>query len=151
MALASSASPHTIEFIEFAVNPRERDALTKLLGGLGFSRTGQHKQKQVERWQQGQINLVINQEPESHAQSYHGQHGLSVCAYGLAVNSPDSLMQRADQLNYPRQRGNPLKDTHGLEAVAGPTGALLYAIDANDPQPHWSREFAGTDAQPQAI
>ena len=25
--------------------------------------------------------------------------------------------------------------------ITGPTGALLYLVDSNDPSPHWEREF----------
>ncbi|HRJ68284.1 MAG TPA: TIM barrel protein, partial [Beijerinckiaceae bacterium] len=48
------------EFIEFAVDARSAPQLERLLGGLGFRRTGRHRSKAVSRWQQGDINLVVN-------------------------------------------------------------------------------------------
>jgi len=139
--LGPATAPESIEFIEFAASPEEHVQLATVLRGLGFAKTGVHRSKQVERWQQGEINLVINQEPESHAQQYHGQHGLSVCAYGITHSLPSTLISRADQLGYPESRGNPAKDTHGLSAITGPTGALLYAVNPGEASPHWQREF----------
>ena len=49
-----------IEFIEFAADEQSSAGLAKLFGALGFRNAGKHKSKQVTRWTQGAINLVIN-------------------------------------------------------------------------------------------
>ena len=51
--------------------------------GLGFSKTGQHISKSVSRWNQGQINIVVNTEKEGFAHSFNILHGTSVCAMAL--------------------------------------------------------------------
>ncbi len=133
--------PTEVEFIEFTVDGDEHTALSAFLTQAGFTHAATHKKKQVELWRQGAINLVINREPESFAQRYHGDHGLSVCAYGLTCPDPKALVERATSLGYEMVHANPEHDTHGIAAVTGPTGALLYLVDANDTPSHWEREF----------
>ena len=148
--LKPAHAPGAIEFIEFAASEQEQVQISSILTGLGFAKTGVHKSKRVERWQQGKINLVINQEPQSHAQQYHSEHGLSVCAYGLTQIEPEHVLARAAQLAYPESRGNPVKDTHGLGALTGPAGALLYLVNPEDANTHWEREFVEQTDRPAA-
>src|SRR5271169_6785390 len=70
MAEAASAAPtkklqpkarsRGVGFIEFAVSEAKARDLAALLGQLGFRKTGSHRSKDVERWSQGDIELVIN-------------------------------------------------------------------------------------------
>lgn len=139
--LPEISPPREIQFIEFAVNAHEKQALTDLIGKLGFSHTATHKKKAVELWKQGQINLVINLEPDSFAQRYQQQHGVSVCAFGLSCKAVPQLVERATKLCYPAVYGNPETDTHGIPAIEGPAGSLLYLIDESTQPVHWEREF----------
>ena len=45
-----------VEFIEFAANDEEAQALGSMLSALGFTPTSTHRRKAVTRWQQGDIN-----------------------------------------------------------------------------------------------
>ena len=139
--LPQVASPSEVQFIEFAVNAAEQQDLTHLLGALGFYHAASHKQKSVDLWRQGQINLVMNLEPDSFAQRYHQQHGVSVCAVGLTCQDVDKIINRAEMLSYPPTYGNPDTDTHGIPAIVGPGGALLYLVDEAIKPAHWEREF----------
>ncbi|MEZ5448812.1 MAG: hypothetical protein R3E89_07360 [Thiolinea sp.] len=56
--------------------------MTRLISQLGFAHVASHRKKAVELWRQGAINLVMNPEPDSFAQRFHQQHGVSVC-FGL--------------------------------------------------------------------
>ena len=55
--------------------------------------------------------------------------------------SLDCSSERATKLGYQIEYADPEYDTHGIAAITGPTGALLYLVDSNDPSPHWEREF----------
>jgi 4-hydroxyphenylpyruvate dioxygenase len=143
--LEHSKEPTGVEFIEFAVGDTEYPKLSGILRGLGFSFTATHKAKHVERWTQGDVNLVFNREDGSFANRYYNLHGLSVCAYGLSVDEPGKMVTRANQLSYPVSYGDPNTDTHGLPAIMSPEGAQLYFVDPNEQSPHWDREFVGND------
>ena len=134
--LPKVAQPTGMDFIEFAVDESEHQRLTGFLQKTGFAHVATHKVKQVELWQQGGICLVINRESQSFAQRYHTEHGLSVCAYGLSCPDVPGLIERATKLGYQIEYADPEYDTHGIAAITGPTGALLYLVDSNDPSPH---------------
>ncbi|WP_298612869.1 bifunctional sugar phosphate isomerase/epimerase/4-hydroxyphenylpyruvate dioxygenase family protein [uncultured Thiothrix sp.] len=148
--LPSIKPPSEIQFIEFAVNQSEKQALTHLLGNLGFSHAGTHRKKAVEVWRQGAINMVMNLEPDSFAQRYHDRHGVSVCAFGLSCSNVPALEQRAKQLGYKLAYGNPQTDTHGIPAVEGSIGSFLYLVDDSIQPSHWEREFIAQTHTPQA-
>ncbi len=133
--------PAEVQFIEFAINDSEKQALTQLLSTLGFSHAATHRKKAVELWRQGQVNLVMNLEPDSFAQRYHEQHGVSVCAFGLTCQQVGKWVERAQMLGYGMVYGNPETDTHGIPAVVGPSGSLLYLVDGAIQPAHWEREF----------
>nr|WP_232313422.1 sugar phosphate isomerase/epimerase and 4-hydroxyphenylpyruvate domain-containing protein [Enterovibrio coralii] len=135
------SSPSEVQFIEFAVSGNEKLGLTKLLSQLGFSHAATHKRKEVELWRQGNINLVMNMEPDSFAQKFHQQHGVSVCAVGLTCNKVEDMLERAKKLEFRPVYGNPETDTHGIPAIYGPGESLLYLVDDAEQPPHWEREF----------
>ncbi|WP_235869498.1 sugar phosphate isomerase/epimerase and 4-hydroxyphenylpyruvate domain-containing protein [Veronia nyctiphanis] len=118
--LPDVSPPSEIQFIEFALSNNEKQGLTTLLQHLGFTHAGTHKKKDVELWRQGNINMVMNLEPDSFAQKYHQQHGVSVCAVGLTCRDVSQLVARAEQLCFPAVFGNPDTDTHGIPAISGP-------------------------------
>src|SRR5258706_15293523 len=69
------------EFIEYtAPDPA---ALARLFEQLGFQRVARHRSKQVALYRQGDINFILNSEPDSFARSFPRVHGPSVCAMGL--------------------------------------------------------------------
>ena len=135
------AAPSEVQFIEFAINKAEKEKLTLLIAQLGFSHYATHKRKQVELWRQGNINLVMNLEPESFAQRFHEKHGVSVCAVGLSCQRVDDLVERAKLLKFTPTYGNRETDTHGIPAIEGPGGCLLYMVDEATQPAHWEREF----------
>ncbi|MEI8611820.1 hypothetical protein P4S70_24345 [Enterovibrio sp. Hal110] len=119
---------------------------------LGFCHTATHRKKDVELWRQGNINLVMNMEPDSFAQRFHQQHGVSVCAVGLTCHKVNAMVERANQLGFPPVYGNPETDTHGIPAIYGPGESLLYMVDDADKPAHWEREFTWHDnVQPQGF
>ena len=65
-ASASSSSPSA------RTRPGE---LAALFGQLGFRKSGVHRSKEVERWSQGHIDLVINCEPDGFAHSHYRHPG----------------------------------------------------------------------------
>ncbi len=148
--LSAICAPSEIQFIEFALNTTEKQNLAQLLSQLGFVHVASHRKKAVELWRQGRINLLMNLEPESFAQRFHAQHGVSVCAFGLGFAHVDSLLKRAAALNFTPTYGNPEADTHGIAAIAGPGGALLYLVDGAEQPAHWEREFVWHEHTPAA-
>jgi len=121
---------HGTEFIEFAIDDATAPRFEQLLAGLGFRRSGLHKSKDVTRWSQGAINLVVNTEKEGFAHSYNITHGTSVAAIGLRVEDATATLDRAQKL-----LDQPFRQAVGpgeleIPAVRGLGGSLLYFVDS---------------------
>lgn len=131
-----------VEFIEFAVDDRSAVELEQFFGGLGFREAARHKSKEVSRWTQGAINLVINKEKEGFAHSHYITHGSSVCAIGLKVESAALALDRAEKLcDTPfRQKVGP--GDLEIPAVRGMGGSLIYFLDPSSKLDKvWDVEF----------
>jgi 4-hydroxyphenylpyruvate dioxygenase len=130
-----------VEFIEFAASHDEASALGTMLGALGFSAVGEHRSKDVTRWTQGDINIVVNCEPEGFASSFDLVHGASVCAIGLRVGNVDAAMVRAEALGVARFEQAVGPDELPLPGVRSVGGSLLHFIADGEQQKLWSHEF----------
>jgi 4-hydroxyphenylpyruvate dioxygenase len=138
-ALPNRADVSNVAFVEFAVDESHASALADLFSKLGFRLTGRHRSKAVERWSQGQVNLLINHSDRSFARSHYLTHGSGVCAIGLEVDDVASLMSRADALSATsfRQAIGPGEMT--IPALRGVGGSLLYFLEPATP--NWGVDF----------
>ena len=80
------------EFIEYTA-PQTED-LTKLFSKLGFTPVAKHRSKKVTLYKQGDINFIVNAEPESFAQTFAKVHGPSVCAIAFRVQDAAAAFSR---------------------------------------------------------
>jgi 4-hydroxyphenylpyruvate dioxygenase len=132
-------------FVEFALDDTAAQDFERMLTGMGFRRAGLHKSKAVTRWQQGDINLVVNREKEGFAHSFNIVHGSAVCALGLKVNDAASTFERATLL-----LDQPFHQPVGpgeldIPAVRGVGGSLVYFLDDAGPLARvWEIEFDDT-------
>lgn len=130
-----------IEFIEFAASHEEADALGTMLRPLGFRPVAHHRTKDVTRWKQGPINIIVNCEPEGLAHSFDSVHGASVCAFGVAVDDVAGALGRADALRIQRFEQAVAPDEWPIPSVRGVGGSLVYFVDAATREAMWSYEF----------
>lgn len=131
-----------VEFVEFAMDEAAAADFTRLLTGLGFSKAGLHKSKDVTHWRQGDVNIVVNRSKEGFAHSFNVTHGSSVCAIGLRVDDASAAVDRAVAL-----LGKPFRQGVGpgeleIPAIRGLGGSLIYLIDRTDaPAGIWDVDF----------
>ena len=131
-ALPPRAACAGVEFVEFAIDETAAAEFEKLLAGLGFAKAGQHKSKDVARWRQGDINIVVNGDKEGFAHSFNITHGTSVCAMALRVDDAAATIERAVKL-----LDQPFRQAVGpgeldIPAVRGLGGSLLYFVDRTE-------------------
>lgn len=147
--LPPRVAPEAVEWVEFAVSETDEVALSALFAALGFTLTGRHRSKQVARWSQGDINLVINTEPEGLAHSYQLVHGPSVVAFGLRVGDAAAALKRAEALRIPAFHQPVGPGELDIPAVRGLGGSLIYFTDrASNLSRVWEVEFAPTGVAP---
>jgi 4-hydroxyphenylpyruvate dioxygenase len=130
-----------VSFIEFAATDEEADALGAMLGCLGFECTGQHRSKAVTRWTQGEINLILNRDPEGFARGFDSLHGASVCAIGLSVDDVNAAMARAANLAIPQFTQAVGPDEMQIPSVRGVGGSLVYFVENGKEAQVWANEF----------
>jgi 4-hydroxyphenylpyruvate dioxygenase len=130
-----------VEFIEFTASHEEAEDFGRVFRALGFAPVGRHRTKDVTRWAQGGINLVVNSEPEGLAHSFDMVHGGSVCAIGLAVPDQAGAMARAQALDIPRFEQAVGPDEWAIPSLRAVGGSLLYMVDAATRDAMWAHEF----------
>ncbi len=134
-------------FVEFALDDTAAQGFERMLAGMGFRRAGQHKSKVVTRWQQGDINLVVNREKEGFAHSFNIVHGSAVCALGLKVNDAAATFERATLLLDQPFHQPVAPGELDIPAVRGVGGSLVYFLDDAGPLARvWEIEFDDTGA-----
>jgi len=128
-----------VSFVEFSVDEAKAKELSGLFGQLGFRKTGSHRSKDVERWSQGNIELVINCEPDAFAHSHYITHGPGVCAIAIDVDDAGKTMARAEAL-----KAHTFYSPVGLgeleiPAIRGVGGSLLYFLETAGK--NWDTDF----------
>ncbi|MDM0070583.1 4-hydroxyphenylpyruvate dioxygenase [Variovorax sp. J31P207] len=115
------------EFVEFA-SPTP-DTLEPFFEKLGFQLVARHRSKDVVLYRQGDINFIVNREPNSPAAYFAAEHGPSACGMAFRVRDSHKAYARALELG-----AQPIEIATGpmelrLPAIKGIGGAPLYLID----------------------
>jgi 4-hydroxyphenylpyruvate dioxygenase len=115
------------EFVEYtAPDPQ---LLRSLFERLGFPAVARHRSKNVTLHRQGEINFIINAEPQSVAQAFARTHGPSACAMAFRVRDAASAYRRALSLGAKPgpQSAGPME--LNIPCVEGIGGSLIYLVD----------------------
>ena len=115
------------EFVEYtAPNPRD---LAALFRRMGFPAVARHRSKDVTLYRQGDVNFIVNAEPDSFAQAFARVHGPSVCAIAFRVKNAAKAFDRALKLGaWPFQsKIGPME--LNIPAIKGIGDSLIYLVD----------------------
>lgn len=116
------------EFIEFA-SP-DPAALGRTFERFGFRAIAQHRHKAVRLYRQGEMNFIVDAEPDSFATRYASEYGLSICAVGLRVNDAAAAFARAvDAGAWPFEGGTVGPMELNIPAIQGIGQSVIYFID----------------------
>ncbi|MDO4997568.1 MAG: TIM barrel protein [Neisseria sp.] len=119
------------EFLEFAVDGAAAQRLGHILNRFGFQKTGIHKSKNVALYNQGNINLILNAEPDSLADAFFAAHGTSVCAAAYRVSNAEQQYERAVSFGTTFYEGKVGPNERHIHAVRSPNGGLQYFVDSD--------------------
>jgi 4-hydroxyphenylpyruvate dioxygenase len=115
------------EFVEYAAP--DPAALGRLFQTMGFAAIARHRTKNVTLYRQGEVNFIINAEPNSFAQRFARQHGPSVCAMAFRVADARLAYERALELGawgFDHHTG-PME--LNIPAIKGIGDSLIYFVD----------------------
>jgi 4-hydroxyphenylpyruvate dioxygenase len=115
------------EFVEYtAENPEQ---LRALFARMGFPVVARHRSKNVTLHRQGDINFIINAEPQGFGQQFARAHGPSACAMAFRVKDAAYALRRAVELG-----AKPVETRVGpmelnIPAIEGIGGSIIYLVD----------------------
>ncbi len=115
------------EFIEYAAP--DPVAMGQLFERMGFKPIARHRHKQVTLYRQGEINFIINAEPDSFAQRFARLHGPSICAIAFRVQDAARAYRRALDLGAWGLDGQSGPGELNIPAIKGIGDSVIYLID----------------------
>jgi 4-hydroxyphenylpyruvate dioxygenase len=127
------------EFVEYTAPDPEQ--LRTLFERFGFPIVARHRSKNVTLHKQGDINFIINAEPDSFAQAFARQHGPSACAMAFRVKDAAYAYRRALELGAEPgpQSAGPME--LNIPSIKGIGGSLIYLVDRYGDQSIYDVDF----------
>jgi 4-hydroxyphenylpyruvate dioxygenase len=117
-----------LEFVEFAA--RDPQALGRTFTQLGFKAIARHVSKDVTLYRQGEMNFLLNAEPDSFASRYAEEYGTGVCAIGIRVANAQRAFDRAIEFGAWEFEGeNVGRNELWIPAIQGIGDSHIYFID----------------------
>lgn len=115
------------EFLEYCTN--EPEILDKQFRQLGFRPVAQHKKFNIVRYQQGDINFLVNNEKQGFAANFTAQHGPAVCAMAFRVKNAKQALEYTVQQGAKPYQHSGSDYVLPYPAIYGVGGTLIYFID----------------------
>ena len=115
------------EFVEYTAP--DTGELHRLFEVMGFSRVARHRSKDVSLYRQGNINFVVNAEPNSLAQQFARDHGPSACAMAFRVKDAAYALRAAVAAGAREVKGTVGAMELNIPAIEGIGGCLIYLVD----------------------
>ncbi|MBI1779695.1 MAG: 4-hydroxyphenylpyruvate dioxygenase [Proteobacteria bacterium] len=137
------------EFVEYTAP--DVAALGRLFEGMGFTAVARHRSKDVTLYRQGDINFIVNGEPDSFAQSFARVHGPSVCAIAFRVKDAPAALKRAEALGAKPFEGRIGPMELNIPAIRGIGDSLIYLVDRYGERTIYDVDFRpvpGADPRP---
>jgi 4-hydroxyphenylpyruvate dioxygenase len=140
------------EFVEYAAPEPEK--LGALFERMGFSPVARHRSKRVSLYRQGDVNFILNAEPDSFAQSFARVHGPSVCAMAFRVKDAAAAYGRALKLGARPFHGRIGPMELNIPAIHGIGDSLIYLVDRYGDRTIYDVDFVpvqGSEARPKGV
>jgi 4-hydroxyphenylpyruvate dioxygenase len=130
-------------FTELSVDDSSAVEIERTLAALGFARTGQHRSKPIQLWQQDNARVLLTK--------CAGPAGASVAALGINTADPAGSARRAEALLSPVLPGRREAADADTPAVAAPDGTSVRFCRTRDVAASWLSEFAPAGAAPAGL
>ena len=131
------------EFVEYTAP--DVGLLHKLFEQMGFRAVARHRSKAVTLYRQGDVNFVVNAEPESHGSRFARAHGPSACAMAFRVKDAPTAFRKLVE-----RGATPFKNVVGpmelsIPAIEGIGGSVIYLVDRYGEHSIYDVDFVPTD------
>lgn len=131
------------EFVEYTAP--DVVELHGLFERMGFRAVGRHRSKAVTLYRQGEINFVVNAEPDGHGSRFARAHGPSACAMAFRVKDAAKAYARALSSGA-RPFANQIGPMElNIPAIEGIGGSVIYLVDRYGSQSIYDVDFVPID------
>ena len=118
------------EFVEFAAPAGQGELLHDYFRKLGFTAVLRHKSRPITVYRQGDVNFLVNEDPDSFAADFAAKHGPCACGFAIRFREPASKVFDTVVNN----GGEAVGDKAETRAVAAPVvkgigDCMLYLVD----------------------
>ncbi len=115
------------EFVEFT-GP-DPEALGAMFTALGFTHLANHRSKNIRRYNQGDINFILNMEPAGQVADFRAAHGPSANAMAFRVRDARAAFDEAVKRGAQPVTGPVGPMELNIPAIEGIGGSNLYLVD----------------------
>jgi 4-hydroxyphenylpyruvate dioxygenase len=115
------------EFVEYTSPDPQK--LGKLFESMGFTAVSRHRSKNVVRYKQGDVDFILNMEPNGQAADFRGQHGPSINAMAFRVHDAAKALRLAVERGAKEVKGSIGPMELNIPAIEGIGGSYLYLVD----------------------
>ncbi|HEX4534806.1 MAG TPA: 4-hydroxyphenylpyruvate dioxygenase [Rhizomicrobium sp.] len=131
------------EFVEYTAPDTAQ--LNALFQQLGFRAVAKHRSKDVTLYRQGEVNFVVNAEPQGHGSRFAQAHGPSACAMAFRVKDATLAFKKLLELG-----AKPFVSEVGpmelsIPAIEGIGGSVIYLVDRYGDRSIYDVDFVPTD------
>lgn len=141
---ANPCGLYGVDFIEYS--GAEAAHFEKLFTKLGFSEVAKISGKNIKLYRQGDINFILNCEPNTFAQAFAKLHGPSVCSTGFRVADAEKAFAEAIARGAKAYDGNEAsRGATPFLAIYGIGDSLIYFIDEKNHKSLYQNIFKLTD------
>ncbi len=131
------------EFVEYTAPDVAQ--LHTLFEQMGFRAVAHHRSKAVTLYRQGEVNFIVNAEPESHGSRFARAHGPSACAMAFRVRDAAVAYRKLIELG-----AKPFQNQVGpmelnIPAIEGIGGSVIYLVDRYGDRSIYDVDFVPTD------
>jgi 4-hydroxyphenylpyruvate dioxygenase len=127
------------EFVEFA-SPQP-EALAALFEAMGFTHLADHRSKNVRRYQQGDINFLLNMDTVGQAAEFRNAHGPSANAMAFRVHDARAAFEEAVRRGATPVSGRVGPMELNIPAIEGIGRSNLYLVDRYGAQEIYDVDF----------
>jgi 4-hydroxyphenylpyruvate dioxygenase len=133
------------EFVEYTAP--DVTQLYALFERMGFRAVAKHRSKDVTLFRQGNVNFIVNAEPDSHGARFAKAHGPSACAMAFRVHDAAKAYEKLLALG-----AKPFASTVGpmelnIPAIEGIGGSVIYLVDRYGDRTIYDVDFHPTDKE----
>jgi 4-hydroxyphenylpyruvate dioxygenase len=136
------------EFVEFTSPEPER--LKGLFELMGFTAVSRHRSKNVLRFRQGDINFILNMEPQGQPAAFREAHGPSANAMAFRVKDAAKALKLAVERGAKAVTGPVGPMELNIPAIEGIGGSNLYLVDRYGAQEIYDVDFVPIEGAAEA-